>query len=66
MIDSQNDNGEAFINLLGKLKGRCPLYCSLGNHEQIVRGIIGTDRFNHYAKQLHEAREILLDAIMLF
>src|SRR5690554_4490644 len=28
MIDSYNDDGSAFINLLYQLKGICPVYCS--------------------------------------
>ncbi len=61
MIDSHNDDGSAFINLLDELKGRYPVYCSLGNHEQIVRGTTGSDRFDIFTKRLRDAGAILLD-----
>ncbi|MGB4443273.1 MAG: metallophosphoesterase [Dethiobacteria bacterium] len=61
MIDSHNDDGSAFINLLDELKGLYPVYCSLGNHEQNVRGTTETDRYDRFTKRLHEAGAILLD-----
>lgn len=61
MIDSHSDDGSAFINLLYELKGRYPLYCSLGNHEQIVRGMAGSDRYDIFTKRLRNAGAILLD-----
>lgn len=61
MMNSQNDDGSAFINLLYELKGIYPIYCSLGNHEQIVRGMQGTERYYDFTKRLREAGGILLD-----
>ncbi len=61
MMNSQNDDGSAFINLLYELKGLYPIYCSLGNHEQIVRGMQGTERYYDFTKRLREAGGILLD-----
>lgn len=61
MIDSNNDDGSAFINLLCELKGLYPVYCSLGNHEQIVKGMTGSERYNDFTKRLREAGAILLD-----
>lgn len=61
MINSQNDDGSAFINLLYELKGLYPVYCSLGNHEQIVKGTLGTERYYDFTKRLREAGGILLD-----
>lgn len=61
MINSHSDDGSAFINLLYELKGICPVYCSLGNHEQIVRGTAGTDRYDRFIKRLREAGAVLLD-----
>lgn len=61
MMNSQNDDGGAFINLLYELKGHYPVYYSLGNHEQIVRGTQGTERYYDFTKRLREAGGILLD-----
>lgn len=61
MMNSQNDDGSAFINLLYELKGLYPIYCSLGNHEQIVRGTQGTERYHDFTRRLREAGGILLD-----
>ncbi len=60
MIDSHKDDGSAFINLLDELKGRYPVYCSLGNHEQIVRGD-GSDRYDRFTGRLCAAGAVLLD-----
>ncbi len=61
MIDSKGDDGSAFINLLDELKGLFPVYCSMGNHEQIVRRMPGTERFNEFAEELRNAGAVLLD-----
>lgn len=61
MIDSNQDDGSAFINLLYELKGHYPVYCSLGNHELIVKGTAGSDRYRDFTKRLREAGAILLD-----
>lgn len=61
MIDSHGDDGSAFIDLLGRLEGRYPVYCSLGNHEQIVEGMTGSDRYTRFTEQLREAGAVLLD-----
>lgn len=61
MIDSHGDDGSAFINLLHELGNRYPVYCSLGNHEQIVRAMSDTDRYDRFAQQIHETGAVLLD-----
>lgn len=61
MIDSHNDDGSAFINLLRRLNGSFPVYCSLGNHEQIVREAAETGRYDRFTKALGEAGAVLLD-----
>jgi predicted MPP superfamily phosphohydrolase len=61
MIDSHSDDGSAFIDLLGTLAGRYPVYCSLGNHEQIVQGMTASDRYGHFVKRLRDSGAILLD-----
>ncbi len=60
MIDSRDDDGSAFIDLLHQLAGRYPIYCSLGNHEQIV-DITETELYNDFARRVREAGCILLD-----
>ena len=63
MINSQNDDGGTFIRLLEKLNGNYPVYCSLGNHEQIIenRELNGkTDVFNTLRTD-RKRREPLLD-----
>lgn len=37
MVDRRKNNGTAFIDLLQKLKGKYPIYYSLGNHENQKR-----------------------------
>ncbi|MEW5785871.1 MAG: metallophosphoesterase [Bacillota bacterium] len=61
MIDSRGDDGSAFIHLLDQLKGLDPVYCSLGNHEQIVKELTGTERYNDFTQRIREAGAILLD-----
>lgn len=61
MIDSHRDDGSPFIDLLHELQQRYPVYCSLGNHEQIVRGMAGTERYARFAEKAAEAGAILLD-----
>ncbi|HHX86911.1 MAG TPA: metallophosphoesterase [Firmicutes bacterium] len=64
MISSQGDDGNAFICLLEELSGICPVYCSLGNHEQIVRDRdlnTGTEIFGNFKKHVQKAGGTLLD-----
>ncbi|NMA92236.1 MAG: metallophosphoesterase [Firmicutes bacterium] len=64
MINSRNDDGGAFIALLNELDGVCPVYCSLGNHEQLVQDRdqnTGTTVFNSFEKSLRGAGGNLLD-----
>ena len=61
MIDSHRDDGSPFVALLDELAGRYPVYCSLGNHEQIVRGMTGTDRYPRFVERIAETGAILLD-----
>ncbi len=61
MINSQDDDGSAFINLLYELKGLYPIYCSLGNHEQIVKELGGAERYHDFTKRLREAGANMLD-----
>ncbi len=64
MINSQNDDGGAFIRLLEKLNGSYPVYCSLGNHEQIIesREQNGkTDVFKTFIARIAGAGGVLLD-----
>ena len=61
MISSRGDDGSAFINLLRELQGLCPIYCSLGNHEQILRRGTGAERYENFTRQLRETGAVLLD-----
>lgn len=64
MINSRGDDGSAFICLLEELNGICPVYCSLGNHEQIVRDRdlnTGTEIFSTFKEHIQEAGGTLLD-----
>lgn len=61
LISSRGDDGSAFINLLKELKGLCPVYCSLGNHEQILRMGTGAERYENFTRQLRERGAVLLD-----
>ncbi|HPU01230.1 MAG: metallophosphoesterase [Firmicutes bacterium] len=60
MINSYSDDGSAFINLLNELEGICPVYCSLGNHEQIARGT-RADLYDRFIERLRKAGAVLLD-----
>ncbi|NLA12093.1 MAG: hypothetical protein GX883_08210 [Firmicutes bacterium] len=61
MIDSHDDDGSPFIDLLHELQQRYPIYCSLGNHEQIVEGMTGTERYTRFAAAVEKAGAVLLD-----
>lgn len=61
MIDSHGDDGSAFVDLLKGLNGRYPVYCSLGNHEQIVRDSADPERYERFARRVREAGAVILD-----
>jgi predicted MPP superfamily phosphohydrolase len=63
LLNSQNDNGDAFISLLKELEGVSPVYCSLGNHEQIVRN--KDQRENTEVDRLFEERILNAGGIRL-
>ncbi|MDD3838995.1 MAG: metallophosphoesterase [Clostridia bacterium] len=60
MINSQGDDGSAFIDLLDCLAGSCPVYCSLGNHEQMVR-YRNVQLYDEFAKRIEQTGACLLD-----
>ncbi len=64
MINSGGDGGGAFIGLLRELNGICPIYCSLGNHEQILYNRDqsgGRKILDLFWEQIREAGGTLLD-----
>ncbi|HOL16657.1 MAG TPA: metallophosphoesterase [Bacillota bacterium] len=61
MIDSRKNGAGALINLLRELDGRFPVYCSLGNHEQIVKELTGREKYRAFTEQVRAAGAILLD-----
>lgn len=61
MLNSRGGGENAFIDLLQSLEGICPVYCALGNHEQIVRELTDRERYDDFTGRLRAAGAILLD-----
>ncbi len=61
MIDSKKDDGSALINLLKELNNHFPVYCSLGNHEQIIKELSRREEYAEIVQRLHKAGVKVLD-----
>lgn len=46
MISSNKDDGKAFLDFLDQFNNECPVYMSMGNHEQIARWLNGIEEKN--------------------
>ncbi|NLK73279.1 MAG: metallophosphoesterase [Clostridiales bacterium] len=60
MINSHDDDGSAFVNLLQSLEGKYPVFYAYGNHDQYSR--LNTSRiFESYIQNLIESGCYILD-----
>ncbi len=57
MISSTVDDGKAFLDFLDQFDGACPVYMSMGNHEQIARWLVDEIRNTDYLKFIEEVKK---------
>jgi uncharacterized protein len=64
MLNATDDDGAVVIALIRSLGGRCPIYYSLGNHEQLAKqyaGETGSQKYAAFLESLETLGVILLD-----
>jgi uncharacterized protein len=64
MINATDDDGTVVVNLIENLKGRYPIFYSLGNHEQLAKQYAketGSDKYEKYMQNLKENNVVVLD-----
>jgi len=65
MMSSNKDDGKAFLDFLDQFGNECPVYMSMGNHEQIARWLNGIEETNilyeNFISEVKKRGVIVLD-----